>query len=55
MVNETNLKPAYTVAELASTLQHQKTQSGDFPCLMAPAGPWELAFFVLASGLIFRA
>ena len=30
-------------------------QSGNFSCLMAPAGPWELAFFVLASGLIFRA
>ena len=29
-------------------------QSGNPPCLMAPAGPWELAFF-LASGLIFRA
>ena len=21
-------------------------QSGDYPCLMAPAGPWELTFFL---------
>ena len=26
-------------------LNKATVQSGDFPCLMAPAGPWELVFF----------
>jgi len=28
-------------------------QSGNFSCLMAPAGPWELAFFCFGVGTYF--